>query len=171
MSSRRDLALVRREFVRSTVHRRGLVIAVDSTDGMRDRTAPGGDGDFIGDWTSPDDEWWDALMRGRAALTFADIVHRPAWQIHAACRDLNPDEFFTESVGRTLEMKAVCSTCPVRDECLSYALERDIRYGVWGGLEPHERDPARTRRAGREMVIRPSVARTNRLRDVNSTHR
>src|SRR4029453_15209649 len=32
-----------------------------------------------------------------------------------------------------------CSDSPVRIECLNYALRRDERYGVWGGMSERER--------------------------------
>lgn len=37
------------------------------------------------------------------------------------------------------EAKAVCRTCPVRNQCLEYALSNKERYGCWGGLAPIER--------------------------------
>lgn len=37
------------------------------------------------------------------------------------------------------EAKAVCSGCPVRVECLEYALKEDMSYGIWGGTTPTER--------------------------------
>lgn len=33
----------------------------------------------------------------------------------------------------------VCASCPVRAECLRYAMTTDIRHGVWGGLSPYSR--------------------------------
>ena len=32
-----------------------------------------------------------------------------------------------------------CDGCPVRRECLEYALAADERYGIWGGKTPEER--------------------------------
>ena len=37
------------------------------------------------------------------------------------------------------EAKAVCRACPVRDQCLDWALEQGIDHGVWGGLAGDER--------------------------------
>ena len=37
------------------------------------------------------------------------------------------------------EARKVCNACPVRKECLAYALEAKERYGMWGGLTPLER--------------------------------
>lgn len=35
--------------------------------------------------------------------------------------------------------KAVCRGCPVRQDCLQYALDQDERGGIWGGLNAAER--------------------------------
>ncbi len=50
--------------------------------------------------------------------------------------------------------KAVCAGCPVRDECLDYALASRQRFGVWGGMSEQERrrldsTPNRRRMPGR----------------------
>lgn len=37
------------------------------------------------------------------------------------------------------EAKAVCRACPVRSECLDFALATKQRYGCWGELAPIER--------------------------------
>ena len=34
---------------------------------------------------------------------------------------------------------AMCSACPVRQQCLEHALEVDAEFGVWGGLSRAER--------------------------------
>ena len=62
------------------------------------------------------------------------------WQNDAACKGMPTDWFFTEQGGTTTESRQVCASCPVADQCLEYALEHDIRYGVWGGTaELHRR--------------------------------
>ena len=43
--------------------------------------------------------------------------------------------------------KAVCTLCPVRVQCLDYALRNSIRHGIWGGLNEEERARERRRRA------------------------
>lgn len=35
--------------------------------------------------------------------------------------------------------KSVCRACPVREQCLEYAIKNNIPYGVWGGLSERER--------------------------------
>jgi WhiB family redox-sensing transcriptional regulator len=74
----------------------------------------------------------------------ARLMSRPAeepepWQAQALCAQTDPEAFFPEKGGSARAAKAVCMQCPVRAECLAFALEHDERYGVWGGLSERER--------------------------------
>jgi WhiB family transcriptional regulator, redox-sensing transcriptional regulator len=62
-----------------------------------------------------------------------------AWQEFALCAQTDPEAFFPEKGGSSREAKKVCANCEVRFECLEYALEHDIRWGIWGGLSERER--------------------------------
>ena len=69
---------------------------------------------------------------------------RRHWRSAAACRFADPDLFFpVSSSGRALEQvaeaKAICAGCPVRPECLAFALRTGQLHGVWGGLGEQER--------------------------------
>ena len=61
------------------------------------------------------------------------------WQERALCAQTDPEAFFPEKGGSTREAKKICEVCPVRAECLAYALEHDERFGIWGGLSERER--------------------------------
>lgn len=67
-----------------------------------------------------------------------------AWQSGAACRDVDPELFFPAAERgparrkQVRAAKAVCAECPVREECLDFALEA-LSHGVAGGLDEHER--------------------------------
>lgn len=41
---------------------------------------------------------------------------------------------------RLLPGRAYCRTCPVAEQCLTYAIFHQIEYGVWGGLDATQRD-------------------------------
>jgi WhiB family redox-sensing transcriptional regulator len=78
------------------------------------------------------------------------------WQL-AACRSADPELFFPVSgAGPAIEQagaaKAVCAGCPVRRECLAYAIFTRQQHGIWGGLTESERHAAfrraQVRRAG-----------------------
>lgn len=49
------------------------------------------------------------------------------------CRVSDPELFFAESPSDVEQAKALCRECPVRELCLSSALERREPWGVWGG--------------------------------------
>ena len=62
------------------------------------------------------------------------------WARDGACTTVDPEIFFGDSRDHPFgEAIAVCSTCPVIDQCLDYAITANIRYGVWGGLTPSQR--------------------------------
>ncbi len=61
------------------------------------------------------------------------------WRDRALCAQTDPEAFFPEKGGSTREAKKICQRCPVRAECLEYALAHDERFGIWGGLSERER--------------------------------
>jgi len=79
-----------------------------------------------------------------------------SWQDRAACRGTDvllffgpDDEAGPEREIREAKAKAVCRLCPVRVQCLAYALRNSIWHGSWGGLNAEERARERRRRARR----------------------
>ena len=76
-----------------------------------------------------------------------DLVVTP-WREAAACLDVQdqvsffPDKEDAVAIARA---KAVCSGCPVADECLSWALETNQTEGIWGGHTAKERKGLRRR--------------------------
>ncbi|MEV3931244.1 MULTISPECIES: WhiB family transcriptional regulator [unclassified Streptomyces] len=80
------------------------------------------------------------------------------WRMHAACREEDPDLFFPiGSSGPALvqveDAKAVCGACPVRDQCLEWALENGQDAGVWGGMDENERRALKRRRSRQQARI------------------
>ncbi|MFU8841304.1 MAG: WhiB family transcriptional regulator [Nitriliruptoraceae bacterium] len=61
------------------------------------------------------------------------------WQQEAACRDADPDLFFSTTDADRQEALRLCSACPVRLECLEHALATREAYGIWGGTDEQER--------------------------------
>ncbi len=62
-----------------------------------------------------------------------------AWRADALCAQTDPEAFFPEKGGSTRDAKRICTSCEVRSQCLEYALERDERFGIWGGMSERER--------------------------------
>lgn len=64
------------------------------------------------------------------------------WMAEGVCGQTDPEAFFPERGGSNREAKRVCKTsCPVREECLEFAVANDEPFGVWGGLSERERRP------------------------------
>ena len=69
------------------------------------------------------------------------------WQQRAACRGEDSTHFFApgyfekrhEKDAREAVAKAICARCPVRPDCLEYALDVRETHGIWGGLNEMER--------------------------------
>lgn len=77
-----------------------------------------------------------------------------AWQVRAACRGPQSIVFFPpahferkdEKREREERAKAICVTCSVQGDCLSYALKIREQHGIWGGLNEAERKGILTER-------------------------
>lgn len=65
------------------------------------------------------------------------------WRDRAACRAFNPEIWFPvgtsgPSLRQAEQAKAVCRQCPVKTDCLAWALETGAQDGIWGGLDEIE---------------------------------
>ena len=74
------------------------------------------------------------------------------WRERAACRDLDTDLFFPVGEGAEAQAQAdaaktVCESCPVREECLTFALTTRQEAGIFGGMTEEERRRHRRREA------------------------
>lgn len=83
-----------------------------------------------------------ALLAGR----------QPDWYEDALCAQTDPEAFYPEKGGSTREAKRVCLACEVRDQCLTYALDNDERFGIWGGLSERERRKVKRDRRTPEQI-------------------
>jgi WhiB family redox-sensing transcriptional regulator len=61
------------------------------------------------------------------------------WTELSLCRKMDKDLFFPDSYSGVKKAKEICSKCPVSRQCLQYAMNNDITYGVWGGLGETDR--------------------------------
>lgn len=76
------------------------------------------------------------------------------WRDDAECRTHeDPDLWFPAGTSAPYQLqvllaKKVCNTrCPVREQCLTYALQERLDTGVWGGLSEQERRRLHRRKA------------------------
>ena len=94
---------------------------------------------------APSTESRPAPMAPRAAQAadrlqnVQQIPDEYAWMLRACCRGANTREFFPSNGLGVEAAQRICRTCPVREECLEYALQHHIEQGVWGGASERER--------------------------------
>ena len=61
------------------------------------------------------------------------------WMARGLCRAFDRDVFFPrDGHGVSVALK-ICRGCPVRTQCLAYALDQHIEYGIWGATSERER--------------------------------
>jgi len=74
-----------------------------------------------------------AFERGQSVpRTHPDPLSDPA----LPCRSMNPELFFPvsasgPSLDQVTQAKAICARCPVRQQCLAFALDTRQDHGVW----------------------------------------
>jgi WhiB family transcriptional regulator, redox-sensing transcriptional regulator len=95
-----------------------------------------------------------SILASSLALAHASY----GWRRHAICRDTDPDLFFpVGTTGQALvqieRAREVCNECPVKTDCLEFALETNQDSGIWGGTSEEER-----RKIRREAVARQRAA-------------
>lgn len=63
------------------------------------------------------------------------------WMEDAQCRGVDYKLFFPTSPRKDEHgvIEKYCSQCPVREQCLDYALKRPEPWGIWGGMTQYER--------------------------------
>lgn len=77
------------------------------------------------------------------------------WIEQAKCRDADDVPFFPSNRRELVKALSFCNACPVSTECLQYALDNGIEYGVWGGTTETER--LRIRQSERLRGIHPTA--------------
>jgi WhiB family redox-sensing transcriptional regulator len=79
------------------------------------------------------------------------------WAARGACRHSDPELFFPvaargPALRQLARAKKVCARCPVRIECLDYALQTGQAFGIWGGTSEEERRLMRRRQLRRRRA-------------------
>lgn len=96
-----------------------------------------------------------SILASSLALGSADYT----WRNNALCRDTDPELFFPiGTTGQALlqisRAKEVCCECPVKVDCLDFAMDTNQDTGIWGGTSEEER-----RQMRREIAARARAAR------------
>ncbi len=80
----------------------------------------------------------------RNALPESRMQVEQAWREHALCvlecRAGRADHgWWASDEPNTQDAVEICERCPVRDDCLQWALEMPEPVGIWGGTTPKQR--------------------------------
>lgn len=73
------------------------------------------------------------------------MVGDQSWRTNARCRGLDVDLFFPRKedvcAGHLMvaSSRLICAGCPVRRECLQFAVDNVITHGMYGGTMPKDR--------------------------------
>lgn len=74
------------------------------------------------------------------------------WRDESSCKGMPAAIFFVERGESDRPAKAICATCPVKQQCLDFALESGEQHGVWGGTSERQRRRMRAKLPGFRAV-------------------
>jgi len=72
------------------------------------------------------------------------FVPGESWRKKANCADTPKVSFFPANKRSVKSALALCDACVVKGECLKYALDNEIIYGIWGGTTENQRRKIRS---------------------------
>src|SRR5947209_19581291 len=77
----------------------------------------------------------DSRMFGRAdhRRQGGTVDEIDAWMVQGLCYGASSVDFFPSTGAGVDAARRVCMQCPVREQCLDYALRNQIDHGLWGG--------------------------------------
>ncbi len=87
------------------------------------------------------------------ADSYDDIVaafRPPGWMKQGACVGKDPKLWSGKACANAV---AICRACPVRVDCLAYAIHENITEGTWGGMSARQR-LRYLRSLGRRLTMR-----------------
>ena len=61
------------------------------------------------------------------------------WRNLSRCLNYDPNLWHSTNRADIEQAKSLCGGCPVRQQCLDWALDTKQPDGVWGGLDERER--------------------------------
>lgn len=72
-----------------------------------------------------------------------ELLYADLWRKEALCVGQPLTIFFPESAESNLPAKRICQECPVRIDCLDYAVATSQDFGIWAGTTSEERKKIR----------------------------
>ncbi len=89
----------------------------------------------------------DALLDAADERERPELAQLKHLRRNGACAGKGNDAFFPDRGRSALPAKEACWVCPVRAECLAFAIEHREWFGIWGGFAEEERRAMNVRHA------------------------
>jgi len=94
-----------------------------------------------------------------AAEDYYNLVNKQfEFMEDAACRGMGPELFFLDEDEKganhikLAQARTVCFTCKVNKECLDFAMDNNIKSGIWAGTTPLQRKALRRERRNTNRI-------------------
>lgn len=97
------------------------------------------------------------------------------WREDAGCKTIGPKIFFadnensnqSESRKNDRLARSICNKCIVKTECLNYALNQKIQFGIWGGLSSRERNLVikKTKLISNPEIVKTIINQTTKIKE------
>lgn len=91
-------------------------------------------------------------MKNTLKASLVSVLRHPddgEWRDDASCKKMGNTLFFQtphnnskKTIAVIREVKTICRSCPVQQKCLDFAVNNEIKDGIWGGMTPSERKQA-----------------------------
>ena len=77
----------------------------------------------------------------------SDLPAFHTWMTDAACTEYDPEFWWPGNGGDNRRVFEICDACPVKKQCLQFAIDNDEREGIWGGVAMSTHSRQRNKRA------------------------
>lgn len=117
----------------------------------------------------------EVLLRDIYNLPSLKTIGDQSWREHARCKGLSVDLFFPKkediknSHVTVAKSRLICAGCPVRKECLHFAMDNIINHGLYGGVMPRERRGKDSKSFNGDLLFSQVLQDFKRLNNIKAT--
>ena len=106
---------------------------------------------------SPEPTTETAIMLSPQLLAEARSDTARKWTVRAPCVGADPELFFRPATVQPPKPGTSARCCPIGGQCLAYAVAAAEPFGIWGGLDPRERQRLRRQLQRQEAPASPQT--------------
>lgn len=105
----------------------------------------------------------DMFLLDPAFVARATETTATPWRQFALCLNYEPDLWYSEEAGDGVKAVRICAACPVRSDCLGWAIAHNETNGIWGGVSARGRGRMRADMRRKGSAISANVRPLDRL--------